>query len=78
MHAVAAITAVLVQHKVAAATDMVAGMVPPDSAPATAWQLNFGFILKAIISHANLAPQVHSGKASIFERAQKAWEWPGK
>jgi hypothetical protein len=78
MHAVAAITAVLVQHRVAAATDMVASMVPPDSAPATAWQLNFGFILKATISYANLAPQVHPGKASILEHAQKVLKVPGK
>jgi hypothetical protein len=68
----------LVQREVAAAADMVAGMVPPDSAPATAWQLNFGFILKSTISHANLPPQVHPAKASILEHAQKVWQYPGK
>jgi hypothetical protein len=76
--AVAVFTAVLVQQKVAAATDMVAAMVPPDSAPAAAWHINFGFILQATMSPARLAPQVHPVEASILEHAQRVLKMPEK
>jgi hypothetical protein len=69
---------VLVQQKVAAAADMVAGMVPPDSAPAPAWHINFGFILQATMSPARFAPQVHPVEASILEHAQTVLKMPEK
>jgi hypothetical protein len=77
-HAVAVFTAVVVQQKVAVATDMVAAIVPPDSAPAPAWHINFGFILQATLSPARLAPQVHPVEASILEHAQTVLKMPEK
>lgn len=68
----------VVQQKVAVAADMVAAMVPPDSAPAPAWHINFGFILQATMSPARLAPQVHPDKASILEHAQRVLKMPEK
>ena len=68
----------VVQQKIAVAAAMVAGMVPPDSAPALAWHINFGFILQATMSPARLAPQVHLTKASILEHAQRVLKMPEK
>lgn len=68
----------VVQQKIAVAAAMVAGMVPPDSAPALAWHINFGFILQATMSPARLAPQVHPSKASNLEHAQRVLKIPEK
>jgi len=77
-HAVAAFTAVVLQQKVAVAANMVAAMVPPDLAPKAAWHINFGFILQATMSRADLAPQVHPAKAITIQHAQRVWKMPKK